>query len=134
MDKTEWKLQYSESGSSALRNWMRLQSSARITRSRMMGLANRESSHVLWITIVLWPPSRISEVYSSIARLLSPTENQALVGIVYICTYFTLWEVMPWCLVDTKFWRNLMPPSSLQKTAARNLFYPEDGDSRLCKT
>jgi hypothetical protein len=90
MDKTGSKLQYSESGSSALRNWMRLQSSARITRSRMMGLASSESSHVLWITIVLWPPSRISDVYSSMARLLSPIENQALVGIVYICTHFTL--------------------------------------------
>ncbi|KDR18214.1 hypothetical protein L798_06965 [Zootermopsis nevadensis] len=75
MDKTEWKLQYSESGSPALRNWMRLHSSARITRSRMMGLANSESSHVLWITKVLWPPRRISDVYSSMARLLSPIKT-----------------------------------------------------------
>jgi hypothetical protein len=73
---------------------MRLQSSARITRSRMMGLANRESSHVLWITIVLWPPSRISEVYSSIARLLSPKENQALVGSLHL---YSLYSSGRWC-------------------------------------
>jgi len=30
--------------------------------------------------------------------------------------------------------RNLLSPSSLQKTEARNIFYPEDGDSRLCKS
>merc|ERR1719326_1808830 len=47
--------------------------SARSTRSRMSGVASSESSHVLCITIVLCPPMKISEVYSSIARLLSAT-------------------------------------------------------------
>lgn len=31
------------------------------------------TSHVLWMTMVLVPPIMISEVYSSNARLLSPT-------------------------------------------------------------
>ena len=32
------------------RTWMRVSSSARMTRSRMMGAASRLSSHVLWST------------------------------------------------------------------------------------
>ena len=52
---------------------MRVVNSARSTRSRMMGAARRESSQVLCITMVLRPPMKISLVYSSIARLLSPT-------------------------------------------------------------
>ncbi len=54
-------------------SWMRFTSSARRTRSRMMGAASSESSHVLCITIVLRPPMKISDVYSSMARLLSAT-------------------------------------------------------------
>lgn len=54
-------------------NWMRVLSSARRTKSRMMGAAKSESSHVLWSTMVFVPPMNISEVYSSIALLLSPT-------------------------------------------------------------
>jgi len=53
--------------------WILSHSSARMTRSRMMGVARRESSHVLCSTMVLCPPIQISDVYSSIARLLSPT-------------------------------------------------------------
>ena len=34
-------------------------------------------------------------------------------------------------LLDTLFLRTLLSPSSWQKTEARNIFYPEDGDSRL---
>lgn len=52
---------------------MRVQSSANNTKSKIRGAANNESSHVLCITIVLRPPMKISEVYSSIALLLSPT-------------------------------------------------------------
>ena len=46
---------------------------AKITRSRMMGAASRESSQVLCITIVCLPPMKISAEYSSMARLLSAT-------------------------------------------------------------
>lgn len=52
---------------------MREQSSARITKSRIIGAASSESSHVLCNTNVLCPPIMISLVYSSMARLLSPT-------------------------------------------------------------
>jgi hypothetical protein len=103
MDKTEWKLQYSESGSPTFRNWMRLQSSARITRSRMMGLANSESSHVLWITSVLWPPRSISEVYSSIARLLSPIKMDTGKYILYFHLFLVLLLVRT---VDPCHWDN----------------------------
>mmetsp|Transcript_34911 Transcript_34911/g.67917 ORF Transcript_34911/g.67917 Transcript_34911/m.67917 type:complete len:224 (+) Transcript_34911:49-720(+) len=54
---------------------MRWQSSVRIARSRIKGEANRESSHVLCITIVLSPPMKILVVYSSRARLLSRTNG-----------------------------------------------------------
>ena len=53
-------------------NSMRVESSAMRQRSRISGAARSESSHVLCITIVLRPPIKISDVYSSIARLLSP--------------------------------------------------------------
>ena len=52
---------------------MRVMSSAKMTRSRMMGAASRLSSHVLCMTMVLRPPMKISLVYSSMARLLSAT-------------------------------------------------------------
>ncbi|BAS82736.1 Os03g0192750 [Oryza sativa Japonica Group] len=39
----------------------------------MIGAARSESSQVLCRTMVLLPPMKISEVYSSIALLLSPT-------------------------------------------------------------
>ncbi|KAF7055160.1 hypothetical protein CFC21_062726 [Triticum aestivum] len=39
----------------------------------MMGAARSESSQVLCSTMVLLPPMKISEVYSSMALLLSPT-------------------------------------------------------------
>lgn len=39
----------------------------------MMGAASSESSQVLCITMVLRPPMKISDVYSSIARFESPT-------------------------------------------------------------
>merc|ERR1719183_2178556 len=52
---------------------MRETMSARMARSRMSGVASSESSHVLCITMVCWPPMKMSAVYSSIARLLSPT-------------------------------------------------------------
>lgn len=48
----------------------------------MRGLARRESSQVLCIEIVLRPPMKISEVYSSKARLESPTY-----GTYFITTY-----------------------------------------------
>lgn len=77
IESTLWKPENSSSSSteSALLKVMREQSSAKMTRSRMMGVARSESSHVLWITIVLWPPSMISEVYSSMALLLSPEKD-----------------------------------------------------------
>jgi hypothetical protein len=52
---------------------IRSQSSAKITRSRMSGLASSESSQVLWHTIVLLPFMKISDMYSSMARLESAT-------------------------------------------------------------
>lgn len=58
--------------SSAL-SWILVLSSARRTRSRMMGAARSESSQVLCSTMVFFPPMKISEVYSSMALLLSPT-------------------------------------------------------------
>lgn len=54
-------------------SWILLLSSASKTRSKMMGAANKESSHVLCKTMVLFPPMNISDVYSSMALLLSPT-------------------------------------------------------------
>lgn len=39
----------------------------------MSGVARSESSQVLCITIVFFPPMKISEVYSSMARFESPT-------------------------------------------------------------
>ena len=44
-----------------------------------MGAASNESSQVLCRTIVFCPPIKISEVYSSIARLLSPTYGTYLI-------------------------------------------------------
>lgn len=55
------------------------QSSVRTMRSRMRGDASKESSHVLWQTIVFFPFIMISEVYSSMARLLSPTYGTYLI-------------------------------------------------------
>merc|ERR1719486_483162 len=57
-DMIGWKSD--QSLSSAVLYWMR-------------GVASSESSHVLCITMVCWPPMKMSAVYSSIARLLSPT-------------------------------------------------------------
>ncbi|BAT10554.1 Os10g0369950 [Oryza sativa Japonica Group] len=54
-------------------HWILVLSSARRTRSRMMGAARSESSQVLCSTMVFFPPMKISEVYSSMALLLSPT-------------------------------------------------------------
>lgn len=54
-------------------SWILLLSSASKTRSKMMGAASKESSHVLCKTMVLFPPMNISDVYSSMALLLSPT-------------------------------------------------------------
>ncbi len=45
----------------------------------MMGEASSESSHVLCSTMVERPPSMISDVYSSMARLLSPTYGTYLI-------------------------------------------------------
>ena len=42
------------------------------------GVASRESTHVLCITIVFVPPMKISDVYSSIARFESPTAGTYL--------------------------------------------------------
>lgn len=67
----------SSSGRSARLKLMREQSSDSSTRSRIMGLARSESSQVLCTTMVFWPPIRISDVYSSIARLLSPVTTEA---------------------------------------------------------
>jgi len=53
IESTLWKPENSSSSESALLKVMREQSSAKITRSRMIGVARSESSHVLWITIVL---------------------------------------------------------------------------------
>uniref|UniRef100_A0A6B0UBU2 Putative secreted protein n=1 Tax=Ixodes ricinus TaxID=34613 RepID=A0A6B0UBU2_IXORI len=60
-------------------NSIRSQSSAKTNRSMMRGAASKESSQVLWTTMVLWPPSMISLVYSSMARLLSPTYGTYLI-------------------------------------------------------
>lgn len=49
-----------------------MQNSARIAKSNMIGDANKESSQVLWIEIVLWPPKNSSDMYSSKALLESP--------------------------------------------------------------
>mmetsp|Transcript_21233 Transcript_21233/g.36381 ORF Transcript_21233/g.36381 Transcript_21233/m.36381 type:complete len:258 (+) Transcript_21233:808-1581(+) len=57
---------------------MRETMSARMHRSRMSGVASRESSHVLCITIVFVPPMKISDVYSSIARFESATAGTYL--------------------------------------------------------
>jgi hypothetical protein len=54
-------------------SWILVLSSARSTRSRMIGAARSESSQVLCSTMVFLPPMKISDVYSSIALLLSPT-------------------------------------------------------------
>ena len=45
----------------------------------MIGAARRESSHVLCMTIVFFPPMNISDVYSSIALLESPTYGTYLI-------------------------------------------------------
>ena len=75
--ETGWKPRYSESAG----DWisMRVESSAMRHMSRMSGAANSESSHVLCITMVDRPPMKISDVYSSIARLLSPTYGTYLI-------------------------------------------------------
>merc|ERR1711988_455805 len=52
---------------------MREHISARMARSRMSGVASSESSQVLCMTMVLVPPMKISEVYSSMARFESAT-------------------------------------------------------------
>ena len=44
---------------------MRPKSSVTRMRSKMMGAASRESSHVLCMIMVLVPPMKISETYSS---------------------------------------------------------------------
>mmetsp|Transcript_5615 Transcript_5615/g.15469 ORF Transcript_5615/g.15469 Transcript_5615/m.15469 type:complete len:301 (+) Transcript_5615:134-1036(+) len=55
------------------RSRMRSHSSAITTRSMISGAASRLSSHVLCMAMVLVPPMKMREVYSSSARLLSPT-------------------------------------------------------------
>merc|ERR1719364_228141 len=70
-DMIGWKSD--QSLSSAVLYWMREHMSARMARSRMSGVASSESSHVLCITMVCWPPMKISAEYSSIARFESPT-------------------------------------------------------------
>ena len=66
-------------------------SSATMIRSRMIGAARRESSQVLCSTTVLVPPMKISEVYSSMARLLSPTYGTYLIT---TCTKKN-WGILP---------------------------------------
>ena len=63
-----WKL----FSSSALATVTLENNSVNRIRSSIMGVAKSESSHVLCTTIVLWPSNKISDVYSSKARLLSP--------------------------------------------------------------
>lgn len=75
----------SNSSLPSILNVTREQSSARRTRSRMMGLANKESSQVLWTTSVLCPLSIISDVYSSIALLLSPVND---IWVLMCCSIF----------------------------------------------
>jgi hypothetical protein len=70
-DMIGWKSDHSERP--AVLYWMREHMSARMARSRMSGVASSESSHVLCITMVCWPPMKISAEYSSIARFESPT-------------------------------------------------------------
>merc|ERR1719399_1248300 len=71
MDITGWNEQ--NFGMALVLYEMREVISARMARSRMSGVASSESSHVLCITIVFVPPIKISDVYSSIARLESAT-------------------------------------------------------------
>lgn len=70
-DSTGWKP--CGSGSVSVQKLTRWHSSVSMARSSMMGAARSESSQVLCSTSVLVPPSISSDVYSSIARLLSPT-------------------------------------------------------------
>merc|ERR1719399_2038256 len=72
--------------------WMRSVMSARMHRSRMSGVASSESSHVLCMTMVLWPPMKISDVYSSIARFESATYG------TYLMT--TTWSGCSWSVED----------------------------------
>merc|ERR1719337_183137 len=71
MDMTGWNGE--KSAISLVLYWMREVISARMARSRMSGVASSESSHVLCMTMVLWPPMKISDVYSSMARFESAT-------------------------------------------------------------
>mmetsp|Transcript_32245 Transcript_32245/g.66733 ORF Transcript_32245/g.66733 Transcript_32245/m.66733 type:complete len:332 (+) Transcript_32245:77-1072(+) len=76
-ERTGWKR--SKSASPCFFSEIRSKSSVRMTRSMMSGAASSESSHVLCITTVLVPPMKISDTYSSIARLLSPTFGTYLI-------------------------------------------------------
>merc|ERR1719217_1712485 len=71
MDMIGWKEEYL--AMAPVLYWMREVISARMARSRIRGVASSESSHVLCMTMVLVPPMKISEVYSSIARFESAT-------------------------------------------------------------
>merc|ERR1719460_1472980 len=71
MDMTGWK--EDQLSISLVLYLMREEMSARMARSRMRGVASSESSHVLCMTMVLVPPMKISEEYSSIARFESAT-------------------------------------------------------------
>merc|ERR1719453_1064087 len=72
-----WKEE--KAGMAAVLYCMRDVISARMARSRMSGVARSESSHVLCITMVLRPPMKISDVYSSIARFESATYGTYLI-------------------------------------------------------
>lgn len=66
-----------------------------MTKSNIIGAANNESSHVLCMTSVLWPPIIISLVYSSIAFLVSPEIVTKIIQfIVFKKNYFQMTNVL----------------------------------------
>eukprot|EP00966_Prymnesium_polylepis_P307274 7100648-Prymnesium_polylepis.1 len=78
--------------------------SARMARSRMSGVASSESSHVLCITIVLVPPIKISEVYSSIARFESATVGTYLMTTTWSgCSRGLYMIELDWTMSSTTF-------------------------------
>ena len=78
------------------------QISARMTRSSMIGDASSESSQVLWSTIVDLPPIMISEVYSSMARLLSPTYGTYLITTCKTKSFVWLYNIYGWQDIHVK--------------------------------
>lgn len=114
---------------------IREHSSPSMARSRMSGAAKRESSQVLWMTSVLWPPIMISLVYSSIARLLSPTYGTYLITTTWSgCSSLAYKMLFDWTISSTtllfEIWRFAIFFFNLKKWNQSH-FYTKNNNNQI---